>query len=262
MPWNPEVYNQFKNIRYKPFFDLMDLISPNGLEKAVDIGCGTGEQTRILSEKFESAHFLGIDPSPQMLEKSKSLERNNLTIKQATVEEFIASNSNQEWDLIFSNAALQWSDNHETLFPQLISLLSNKGQFAVQMPMQNDNVLNKLLLELVQEMPYSDYLQNYKRETPMLSIDQYVQILYKNGLNNLQVIQKVYPIIADNAQTLFDFISGSALIPYLERLDASQQKDFIAEFKSRIQKEFKSFPAIYAFKRVLLYGSSAKSATP
>ena len=255
MPWNPEVYNQFKNIRYKPFFDLMDLISPDGLENAVDIGCGTGEQTKILSEKFESAGFLGIDPSPQMLEKSKGFDRNNLTIKQATIEEFIASNGNEKWDLVFSNAALQWSDNHPTLFPQIISLLSDKGQFAVQMPMQNDNVLNKLLLKLVQEKPYADYLQNYKRETPMLTIDQYGQILFENGLKNLQIIQKVYPIIADNEQTLFDFISGSALIPYLERLDAGQQKNFIAEFKARIQQEFKSFPAIYAFKRLLLYGN-------
>jgi trans-aconitate 2-methyltransferase len=128
MPWDPEVYNQFKNVRYKPFFDLMALISSNSLEKAVDIGCGTGEQTKILSEKFESTEFLGIDPSPQMLEKSKSFVRNNLTIKQAAVEEFIAANSNQKWDLIFSNAALQWSDNHQTLFPQLISLLSDKGE--------------------------------------------------------------------------------------------------------------------------------------
>lgn len=255
MPWNPEVYNQFKNIRYKPFFDLMDLISPDDLQRAVDIGCGTGEQTKILSEKFEKADFLGIDPSPQMLDKSKEFARNNLTIKQATVEEFIASNSNRQWDLIFSNAALQWSDDHPTLFPQLISLLSNNGQFAIQMPMQNDNLLNKLLLELVQENPYSEYLQGFKRESPLLSIDQYAQILFENGLHNLQVIQKVYPIIADNTQTLFDFISGSALIPYLERLDASHQKIFIAEFKSRIQQAYKSFPAIYAFKRLLLYGN-------
>jgi trans-aconitate 2-methyltransferase len=255
MPWNPEVYNQFKSIRYKPFFDLMDLISSNGLEKAVDIGCGTGEQTKILSEKFESADFLGIDPSPQMLEKSKDFSRTNLTIKQATVEEFIASNSNKKWDLIFSNAALQWSDNHYGLFPQLIALLSDNGQFAIQMPMQNDNMLNKILWQLVQEKPYSDYLKDYKRESPLLSIDQYAQILFENGLNNLQILQKVYPIIADNPQTLFDFISGSALIPYLERLDASQQKNFIAEFKARIQNEFKTFPAIYAFKRLLLYGN-------
>lgn len=258
MPWNPEVYNQFKNIRYKPFFDLMDLIAPDGLKKAVDIGCGTGEQTKILSEKFENADFLGIDPSPQMLEKSKDFGRNNLTIKQATVEEFIASNSDHHWDLVFSNAALQWSDNHPALFPQLISLLGDKGQFAIQMPMQNENVLNKILLVMVQEKPYADYLQGFRRETPMLSIDQYAQILFENGLQNLQIIEKVYPIIADNEQTLFDFISGSALIPYLERLEASQQKIFITEFKSRIRKEFKGFPAIYAFKRLLLYGNKMK----
>jgi trans-aconitate 2-methyltransferase len=110
-------------------------------------------------------------------------------------------------------------------------------------------------LELVQEKPYADYLQGYKRESPVLTIDQYTQILFENGLKNLQILQKVYPIIGDNAQTLFDFISGSALIPYLERLDANQQKNFTAEFKARIQNEFKTFPAIYAFKRLLLYGN-------
>ena len=70
MPWNPEVYNQFKNIRYQPFFDLMSLISEENLKKVVDIGCGTGEQTKILSEKFTNTHFLGIDTSKEMLEKS------------------------------------------------------------------------------------------------------------------------------------------------------------------------------------------------
>jgi len=64
----------------------------------------------------------------------------------------------------------------------------------------------------------------------------------------------VYPIIADDHETLFNFISGSALIPYLERLDEEQQKSFTAEFKKRIEKNFPKLPAIYAFKRILMYG--------
>ena len=59
MPWNPETYNQFKNIRYQPFFDLKDLIVDENLRKCIDVGCGTGEQTHILSETFEDADFLG-----------------------------------------------------------------------------------------------------------------------------------------------------------------------------------------------------------
>ena len=257
MPWNPEVYNQFKNIRYKPFFDLVEFIRDENLENCVDIGCGTGEQTRILSEKFDKGNFLGIDSSPEMLAKSKEFENSNLHFNISTIEDFV-SNTSSKWDLIFSNAALQWSDNHIFLFPQLISLLNDSGQFAVQMPVQNENLLNKILLTLVQEKPFIDYLNGWKGESPLLTIDQYAQIMFESGLHNIQIVQKVYPIIADDPGKLFDFISGSALIPYMEKMNASQQEQFVKEYKSRIQKEFKKFPAIYAFKRILLYGNKMK----
>lgn len=252
MPWNPEIYNQFKNIRYQPFFDLMEFISPENLKAAIDIGCGTGEQTHILSQKFDNAKFLGIDSSPEMLTKSKEFQSENLNFKLISVEEFIQSD--QKFDLIFSNAALQWSDTHEELFPKLILHLNQNGQFAVQMPMQADNALNKILLELVQEKPYSDFLNGWKRVPTMLSIDEYAQIMFDGGLKDIQIIQKVYPIIADDADQLFDFISGSALIPYMERLSEEQQEIFITEYKKRIEKVFPKFPAIYAFKRLLMHG--------
>lgn len=252
MPWNPEIYNQFKNIRYQPFFDLSDLISHENLQNAIDIGCGTGEQTHILSQKFDNVKFLGIDSSLEMLAKSKEFESANLNFKLVSVEEFIQSN--QKYNLIFSNAALQWLDNHEELFPKLIDHLTENGQFAVQMPMQADNVLNQILLELVQELPFSEYLSGWKRKPTMLSIDEYAQIMFDGGLKEIQIIQKVYPIIADDAEKLFDFISGSTLIPYMERLSEDQQEIFVSEFKNRIQQSFKKFPAIYAFKRLLLYG--------
>lgn len=253
MPWNPEKYNQFKNIRYQPFFDLMEFISEDRLANCIDIGCGTGEQTEILANRFEKAHFLGIDPSPEMLSESEGRESSNLSFKTATVEEFVNWDA-KNWDLIFSNAALQWSDNHKELFPKLISHLSDDGQLAIQMPVQNENLLNKILLEMVQEKPFAGFLDNWKRESPLLSIDEYAQIMFDSGLRDIQIMQKVYPIIADGPDKLFDFISGSALIPYLERLTENEQEIFVAEYKGRIGKAFKKFPAIYAFKRLLLYG--------
>jgi len=78
MPWNPEVYNQFKNIRFKPFFDLVDLISGKNLCACVDVGCGSGEQTAILSDKFQNATFLGIDSSAEMLSDSKKFASDKL----------------------------------------------------------------------------------------------------------------------------------------------------------------------------------------
>src|SRR5215831_7629752 len=147
MPWDPHVYNQFKNIRYQPFFDLMDLISEHNLCDCVDIGCGTGEQTSLLAKRFENSSFLGIDSSEEMLSDSKKFVNEKLTFRLSTIEEFAASKST--WDLIFSNAALQWSNDHAELFPKLISKLNGDGQLAVQMPFQTENTLNKILLDMV-----------------------------------------------------------------------------------------------------------------
>ncbi|KOP39743.1 methyltransferase domain-containing protein [Flavobacterium sp. WLB] len=252
MPWNPDVYNKFKDIRYKPFYDLIEFIQPQKGMKAIDLGCGTGEQTSILADKFKEAHFLGIDSSAEMLEKSKSLETDNLHFKKATTEETI--NSGEKWDLIFSNAALQWSYDHESLFPNLLKLLNKDGQFAVQMPVQPKNKLNKILSELVDEEPFKSYLKGYKRDSPVLGLDEYAQILFDGGLKDIEILQKVYPIIADDHETLYNFISGSALIPYIERLEGEQKELFIKTYKERIAVNFPKLPAIYAFKRILMYG--------
>ncbi|MCT2561990.1 methyltransferase domain-containing protein [Chryseobacterium herbae] len=252
MPWNPDVYNQFKDIRFKPFYDLAELITNEKEMKAVDLGCGTGEQTSILTDKLTHAIFTGIDSSPEMLEKSQALENERLHFRIATTEEMLEADEN--WDLIFSNAALQWSDNHQKLFPKLISKLNTGGQLAVQMPYQPGNTLNIILSELATEEPFRTQLNGWNRPSAVLTIDEYAQILFENGIEDLNLSQKVYPIIAEDHETLFKFISGSALIPYLERLSEEQQKTFTTEFKARIERNFPKLPAIYAFKRILLYG--------
>ena len=125
------------------------------------------------------------------------------------------------------------------------------------MPVQPENKLNKILLELVDEEPFKSYLNGFKRDSPVLSIDDYAQILFDGGLENIQIMQKVYPIIANDHDTLHNFISGSALIPYIEKLEGDQRELFIKTYKERIAIHFPKLPAIYSFKRLLLYGRKA-----
>ena len=122
------------------------------------------------------------------------------------------------------------------------------------MPVQSENILNQILLQLASKEPYKTQLQNWNRVSPVLSLDDYIKMMFDAGLTDLNISMKVYPIIADDAEKLFQFISGSALIPYLERLDETQQKEFTTEYKNRIADKFEKFPAIYAFKRILMYG--------
>ena len=182
---------------------------------------------------------------------AKVPKQDNLSFKQRSIEEQLKDD--ETWDLIFSNAALQWVDDHQELFPQIIAKLNPDGQLAVQMPSQTENLLNSILLDLVQEDPYASALGNWKRASPVLSIDEYATLLFGQCGKDLTIYQKMYPLVAKSHDDLFGFISGSALVPYIERLPDSFQKQFSTEFKRRIKLNFPAIPAIYAFKRLIIY---------
>jgi trans-aconitate 2-methyltransferase len=249
MAWNPEKYNEFKALRYKPFFDLAGHIVDKPNMKVIDLGCGTGELTNMLSERLTNPSVKGIDSSKEMLEKAK--EFTTIEFDQKTIEEQI--NTGEKWDLVFANASIQWVDNHEELFPKIISLLNPDGQLAIQMPCQNENLLNQIVIELVQEEPYKSALNNWKRLSPVLTMDDYAQILFENGGTDIIIYQKVYPMIANSHDELYEFILGSTLVPYFERLQGEIKDQFIKEFKNRIAKRFPKTPSLYAFKRILLH---------
>lgn len=254
MPWDPVKYNQFKQIRFKPFFDLMAMMQEEGLAEAVDLGCGTGEQTRILSERFPAAHFTGVDSSAQMLAGIDEGISSRLGFQQNTIESYLNRQPPQTMDLVFSNAALQWCDDHEVLFPKVLGLLRKGGQLAVQMPVQPENVIFQLLLQLVEESPFKEALHGWKRISPVMSVDRYTTLMFEAGLVDLQIIQKVYPVIADKVDVLYDYTAGTTLVPYMDRLESGLQIQLKEAFKEKIASHFGKFPAIYAFKRLLLYG--------
>lgn len=219
--------------------------------RMIDLGCGTGELTTVLADKFPGSKVLGIDSSAEMLGKAPAKE--NITFVQRSVEEQLRLDDH--WDVIAANASLQWVEHHASLFPKIISKLRPGGQLAVQMPSQKENILNQLLDKLVHEAPYYDALKNNIRHSPVLSLDEYTTLLYSHGADEVLVYQKVYPIIAQSADTLYDFISGSALVPYMENMDEALQSALTNEFKERIAAAFPSAPMVYAFKRIIIVAS-------
>lgn len=249
MTWDPKKYNEFKTERTKPFDDLVSHIVALPNLKVIDLGCGTGELTKKLSEKLPNSTILGIDNSVEMLAKAPISK--NLTFKELPILDQLKEET--KWDIIFSNAALQWIDNHGELFPKIIDCLNPGGQLAVQMPQQNENILNRILLNLVQEEPFATYLNNWTRPSPVLTLDEYAKIFFENGGRDLVIYEKVYPQISSSKNDFFDFISGSALTVYEERLKEDEFKELSTEFKIRINKYFPVVPSIYAFRRLILY---------
>ncbi len=252
MVWNPDLYNQYKDLRNQPFYDLVGMLDLQENINGIDLGCGTGEQTAILKRMLPNSTMIGIDSSKEMLAKSTDYQTTGLRFELQDIQGILAAK--KQYDLVFSNAALQWVDNHDLLFPNLMDLLRPGGQLAVQMPVQNENLLNIILSSLVRQEPYATIFEGFTRDSPVLSIDRYAQLLFEHGLGELQIAVKMYPIIANNKADLYNFIAGSALQPYLEQLTEDGKRDFIDDFNRLLEDSFKSYPAIYAFKRILLYG--------
>ncbi|HEY2347545.1 MAG TPA: methyltransferase domain-containing protein, partial [Puia sp.] len=212
--------------------------------------CGTGELTKILADKFAESKVLGIDTSAEMLAKAPL--QDNLSFSRISIQKQIELNV--KWDLILANASLQWINDHQELFPAMIARLSGDGQLAVQMPSQKENLLNQILFELVHEPPYFEKLSGVIRQSPILSLDEYTFLLIRSGAKQVVIYQKVYPLITQSIDSLYEFIAGSALIPYMEKLDENMKSEFEKEFRYRISKSFPSSPFIYAFKRLILVG--------
>src|ERR671917_284386 len=110
--WNPEQYGRFHGERAQPFFDLLALVDPRPGMRVVDLGCGTGELTRELHRQLAARETIGIDNSPAMLAKSAPFAGDRLRFEPGDIGAF---ESEGDYDLVFSNAALQWVPDHEPL---------------------------------------------------------------------------------------------------------------------------------------------------
>lgn len=252
MAWNPGTYNKFKEERYAPFYDLLKLINKRENLKVIDLGCGTGELSLKLQQELPGSKVLGIDASREMLMEAATYENENLHFEQLDIKSKIESG--EQYDLIFSNAALQWLDQHEQLWPEIIKTLKPGGQLLVQIPSNHDHFTHQTLKAIARENPFKAALKGWERSTAVLDIGAYAQLLFKNGAKEMTIYEKVYPHILADANAIFEWTSGTAMIPYLEHLPEDLKLQFANEYKNRLQQQYQEKPVFYPFKRILMSG--------
>lgn len=246
MPWNPDQYHKFQSERSAPFFDLLKLVKVRPNLQAVDLGCGTGELTKQLADSLPKSKVVGLDSSAEMLEKAKQYASINLRFEQGNQTELTSS-----WDLIFSNAALQWSENHEELIPFLFDKLNSNGQMAIQVPSNHEHISHQLIRETAKVEPFKTELNGFIRYAPVLSIESYAEILFKCGGTEILVFEKVYPHALENSDAIIEWIKGTALVPYLERL-GNQKEAFLESIRQKLRIALPESPTFYPFKRTFL----------
>jgi trans-aconitate 2-methyltransferase len=247
MPWDPVQYHKFKEERFAPFEDLFALIKVRDGMSAVDLGCGTGELTRRLADRLPGSSVVGFDNSPQMLEKAQERQRPGLTYAAGDI-----SALNGRWDLVFSHAAIQWLDNHVALIPRLMTLVAPGGQLAVQEPSNHRHPSHTLIIETASEEPFVTVLAGWVRQSPVLEVDRYAELLHLSGGTEITVFEKVYPHLLADADALVEWTSGTTLVPYLERLPQELHAGFLDSYRKKLHALWPGGPVFYTFRRILM----------
>ena len=247
MPWDAEKYHQFQAERSAPFDDLLKLVEMRPGMSAVDLGCGTGELTRRMADALPGGRVVGIDSSPEMLERARALSRAGLQFEAGDQAALSGG-----YDLIFSNAALQWSEDHARLFPRLFACLHPGGQLAVQMPSNHNHISHQVYREVAGLEPFTGLLRGYNRRSPVLLTEDYARILFEQRAEEILVLERIYPHVLENADAVVDWIAGTALIPYFERLSTEGRAQFEAAIRARMRRELPGSPVFYPFKRTFI----------
>jgi trans-aconitate 2-methyltransferase len=246
MAWDPEQYHKFQTERALPFYDLLNLIESRGHLRVIDLGCGTGELTLALFRRLPDSEVVGIDSSVEMLAAAQEKAQPGLRFERRRIEEVAG-----QWDLVFSHAALQWVEGHETLIPHIFALVAPGGQLAVQLPSNLGSPAHQLLLETVKEAPFVETLAGWVRPNPVLSIVHYAELLYQCGGEAITVFEKIYPHLLRDAAAVLEWSLGTSLRPYLARLPEALHPSLIERYRQKLEQRWPAGPVFYPFQRTL-----------
>ncbi len=221
--------------------------------RAIDLGCGTGELTAVLHRFLgPGAEVVGIDASRRMLEGARRLERPGLRFELgdlATDVDFGA------WDLVFSNAALHWIDDHPAFFERLVAALRPGAQLAVQMPRNDDHPSHALVREVASTPAWRERLHGFVRRSPVLPAEAYARILKQGGFVRPKVLERVYLHPLASVDEVIEWTKGSTLTPYLARLSGQDAAAFVEAYRSRLHGVLGTpRPYLYTFRRLFLWG--------
>ncbi len=229
MSWDPQQYAKFSGQRLRPALDLIARIHVESPQRVVDLGCGTGNVTRVLGARWPEAMLTGIDASPQMLDEAKRSAA-DIAWEQC---DLAAWRPVDKVDVVFSNAALHWLDDHPALFARLAGYIAAGGVLAVQMPRNFAAPSHTLIHELASSLPWRETLAPLLRPQPVLTPEAYYRLLAPSA-KSLDIWEAEYLQILEGENPVAEWTKGTWLAPLLAALDAAARADFEAEYRRRI----------------------------
>ncbi len=249
--WDPNQYERFKAERAQPFYDLVSMVERQPGMRVVDLGSGTGQLTAWLHRELGASETLGIDAAETMLAQAAEHERDGLRFERGEIAAF---EPDRRYDLVFSNAALQWVEGHEQLLARVADAVAPGGQLAVQVPANDDHRSHRIARSLAGG-EFREQLAGYERVFPVLTPVRYAELLHALGFQRQQVRMQVYAHVLPETRAVIEWVKGSLLTPFRERLSAERYARFLDRYEHELlAAEGDRRPYLYLFKRILMWG--------
>ncbi len=235
--WDPGQYHKFGDHRLRPALELFEraMLALGRREPGAvyDLGCGGGEITRIMAERWPETHVVGLDSSAEMLRKAQAAGVSRVEWLEADVSTWQAE---PKADLLYSNATLHWVDGHTDLFPRLVDQLRPGGVLAVQMPLSFDQTSHVLLRETLEGFGTPELRKSVARKW-VEDADWYYDLL-KPHTAFLDIWEVRYMQVLQGDDPVLEWVKGSALRPVLTALPQDEADRFLAAYGAALRRAY------------------------
>ncbi|GAA3279255.1 trans-aconitate 2-methyltransferase [Paenarthrobacter aurescens] len=266
MEWDPSKYVEFGNHRDRPFHDLVARVRSTAPVKVVDLGCGPGNLTATLADRWPGAQVVGIDSSPEMLQRARSLWQHSTAQKpddanpgagkktQLTFEpgDIAQWEPDADTDVVVTNAALQWVPGHEEMMASWLRDLKPGAWFAMQVPGNFTSPSHTLMRQLAESRTWSRRLGGVLRHDGAVgSPADYLGIMLDAGCA-ADAWETTYQQVLHGEDPVLEWVRGTGLRPVLAALSAEEAAEFEKEYSALLSEAYPSTPhgTIFPFRRI------------
>jgi trans-aconitate 2-methyltransferase len=224
--WDEKQYLKFVDARTRPAQELLARVPVEDAQRVVDLGCGPGNSTALLRERWPSAHITGLDSSPEMLRQA-GVELPDIEFVQADVSEYRAD---EPLDVLFANAVMQWVPNHAALYPKLLSMLRPGGALAIQVPYNFAEPSHRAMREL---RGWAERVRGVRADAPVELPSVYYDLLAP-AARSVDLWQTRYEQVMADAAAIVEWVKGTGLRPFLEALPEADHDAFLRDYTAAI----------------------------